>query len=130
SLIKEAQDKNFLYLKDANASFLHQKYEEIMKKYAGEISSKALFDNVKLYFQEKNYEKVIGYQKDIEKYSNKEVKNLLEQAAILVLEQRLKNDECLTAIKIYDDFKAYNIGSKIQNKKQMLECFKRTTRIE
>ncbi|EAJ0334953.1 flagellar protein [Campylobacter lari] len=130
SLIKEAQDKNFLYLKDANASFLHQKYEEIMKKYAGEISSKALFDNVKLYFQEKNYEKVISYQKDIEKYSNREVKNLLEQAAILVLEQRLKNDECLIAIKIYDDFKAYNIGGKIQNKKQMLECFKRTTRIE
>lgn len=130
SLIKEAQDKNFLYLKDANASFLHQRYEEIIQKYAGEISSKALFDNVKLYFQEKNYEKVVSYQKDIEKYSNKEAKNLLEQAAILVLEQKLKNDECLAAVKIYDDFKTYKVGGKIQNKKRMLECFKRTSRIE
>ncbi|WP_139451714.1 tetratricopeptide repeat protein [Campylobacter armoricus] len=130
NLIKEAQDENFLYLKDANASFLHQKYDEIMRKYAGEISSKALFDNVKLYFQEKNYEKVVSYQKDIEKYSNKEVKNLLEQSAIFVLEKKLKNDECLGAVEIYDDFKAYNVGGKIHNKKQMLECFKRTTRIE
>ncbi|WP_139470858.1 tetratricopeptide repeat protein [Campylobacter armoricus] len=130
NLIKEAQDENFLYLKDANASFLHQKYDEIMRKYAGEISSKALFDNVKLYFQEKNYEKVVSYQKDIEKYSNKEVKNLLEQSAIFVLEKKLKNDECLDAVEIYDDFKAYNVGGKIHNKKQMLECFKRTTRIE
>ncbi|AJC93206.1 paralysed flagella protein A [Campylobacter subantarcticus LMG 24377] len=130
SLIKEAQDKNFLYLKDTNASFLHQRYEEIMQKYAGEIASKALFDNVELYFQEKNYEKVVAYQKDIEKYSNKEIKKLLEQAAILVLDQKLKNDECLDAVKIYEDFKAYNIGSKIQNKKRMLECFKRTTRME
>ncbi|WP_139453901.1 tetratricopeptide repeat protein [Campylobacter armoricus] len=130
NLIKEAQDENFLYLKDTNASFLHQKYDEIMRKYAGEISSKALFDNVKLYFQEKNYEKVVSYQKDIEKYSNKEVKNLLEQSAIFVLEKKLKNDECLDAVEIYDDFKAYNVGGKIHNKKQMLECFKRTTRIE
>ncbi|AJC86884.1 tetratricopeptide repeat protein [Campylobacter sp. RM16704] len=130
SLIKEAQDKNFLYLKDANASFLHQRYDEIMQKYAGEISSKALFDNIKLYFQEKNYEKVISYQQDIEKYSNKEIKNLLEEAAIFVLSEKLKKDECLAAVKIYDDFKVYNIGSKIDNKKQMLECFKRTTRIE
>ncbi|CAM4081929.1 tetratricopeptide repeat protein [Campylobacter armoricus] len=130
NLIKEAQDENFLYLKDANASFLHQKYDEIMRKYAGEISSKALSDNVKLYFQEKNYEKVVSYQKDIEKYSNKEVKNLLEQSAIFVLEKKLKNDECLDAVEIYDDFKAYNVGGKIHNKKQMLECFKRTTRIE
>lgn len=129
-LIKEAEDKNFLYLKDNNASFLHKRYEEIMSKYAGEISSKALFDNVKLYFDEKNYSKVITYKQDIEKYSNEEIKNILEKSAIIVLSDKIKNDECLDAVKIYNDFKSYNIGSKILVKKQMLECFKRTSNIE
>lgn len=130
SLIKEAQDKNFLYLKNADANTLHQKYEEIMNKYAGEISSKALFDNVKLYFKEKNYDKVVSYKNDIEKYSNKEIKNILEQSAIYVLSDKLKKDECIDAVKLYDEFKNYSIGNKITNKKQMLQCFKRTTRIE
>lgn len=130
TLVKQTQDKNFLYLKDTNATYLHEKYEEIMHKYVGEISSQALFDNIKLYFQEKNYEKIITYKNDIEKYSNKEAKDILEKSAIEVLTQDLKNDECLRAIDIYDRFKEYNIGSKIYNKKQMLACFKRTLRIE
>ncbi|MCR6586626.1 tetratricopeptide repeat protein [Campylobacter insulaenigrae] len=130
TLVKQTQDKNFLYLKDTNATYLHEKYEEIMHKYVGEISSQALFDNIKLYFQEKNYEKIITYKNDIEKYSNKEAKDILEKSAIEVLTQDLKNDECLKAIDIYDRFKEYNIGSKIYNKKQMLACFKRTLRIE
>lgn len=130
TLVKQTQDKNFLYLKDTNATYLHEKYEEIMHKYVGEISSQALFDNIKLYFQEKNYEKIITYKNDIEKYSNKEAKDILEKSTIEVLTQDLKNDECLKAIDIYDRFKEYNIGSKIYNKKQMLACFKRTLRIE
>lgn len=130
ALVKQAQDRNFLYLKDNNSTYLHQKYEEIMTKYAGEISSKALFDNVKLYYKEKNYEKVISYKNEIEKYSNKEVKDILEKSAIEILIQELKKDKCLEAIKTYDTFKEYNIGNKIYNKKQMLACFKRTLRIE
>lgn len=64
---------------------------------------------------------------------NKKLTNsakLLEQAAIQLLNNDLKADNCINAVNIFTQFNAYEIGQKIENKKQMLACLMRTSNMQ
>ncbi|TQR32413.1 flagellar protein [Campylobacter sp. MIT 99-7217] len=129
-LIQEASDNVFFNIADNNSTFLHERYKELMSKYGNEISAKALFYDVKLYFDENNTDAVIDYKDEIEKYNNQELKNMLSNAATAKLSALLLRDDCIASVALFDEFVAYEIGQEIPNKKQMLTCFKRTQKIE
>ncbi|EOJ9125699.1 hypothetical protein ACM5RJ_001781, partial [Campylobacter jejuni] len=54
----------------------------------------------------------------------------LEKAAINDLKNAIKADNCINAANIFMHFSAYDIGQKIENKKQMLACLIRTSNVE
>ncbi|TKX28164.1 flagellar protein [Campylobacter sp. MIT 12-5580] len=129
ALVKEAADRIFFDLKDGNSSFLHEKYQSLMKEYANEIAAKALLYDVKLYFDENNTQAVLDYKDEIERYNNPEMKNLLERAAISRLNEDLRVDNCSEATSLFQAYKEYEIGQKINNKKAMLACLKRNLQV-
>ncbi|ECC0591169.1 DUF7494 domain-containing protein [Campylobacter coli] len=131
--IRKANDEVFFALADNNATFLHQRYANLMKEYAQKdenIVNKALSEDVALYYKEGNLSAVLTYKDQIE---NKKLTNsakLLEQAAIQLLNNDLKADNCINAVNIFTQFNAYEIGQKIENKKQMLACLMRTSNMQ
>lgn len=131
--IRKANDEVFFALADNNATFLHQRYANLMKEYAQKdenIANKALDEDVALYYKEGNLSAVLAYKDQIE---NKKLTNsakLLEQAAIQLLNNDLKADNCINAVNIFTQFNAYEIGQKIENKKQMLACLMRTSNMQ
>ena len=129
SLINEAKDNVFFNLPENNATLLHTRYKELMQQYANEIAAKALVYDVKLYEKENNLDAIIAYKNDIEKYDNPEIRNILANAALARLDSAIRNDDCIRATNIYEEFKAYDIGSKANDKKALLACFKRTLKI-
>lgn len=128
-LIKEASDRNFFNLPENNATFLHQRYQALMKEYANEIAAKALEYDVKLYDKENNDTAVLAYKDEIEKYSNNELKQILEKSALKNLNDNIKADNCIEASRIYELYINYDLGQKLESKKALLECFKRTSNI-
>lgn len=129
SLINEAKDNVFFNLPENNATLLHARYKELMQEYANEIAAKALEYDVKLYEREGNLDAVLAYKTDIEKYDNAELKNILASAALRRLNGAISADDCIHATNIYEDFKAYDIGSKANDKKALLACFIRTLKV-
>ncbi|MBK1973895.1 flagellar protein, partial [Campylobacter sp. TTU-622] len=131
--IRKANDEVFLKLDDNNATLLHQRYEEIIKQYEQSdqaISNKALEEDIKLYYKEKNYPKIITYKDQIEKIKIPSTLKILEDSATFLLSEELQKDDCIRASEIFEEFKAYDIGQKISNKKKMLTCFQRTSRLD
>ncbi|MBK1994289.1 flagellar protein, partial [Campylobacter novaezeelandiae] len=126
-------DEVFLKLDDNNATLLHKRYEELIKQYEKSdqgISNKALEENIKLYYKEKNYPAIIAYKDKIEQVKIPLILKILEDSAIFLLSNELKEDNCIKASEIFEEFKTYDIGQKIGNKKQMLACFQRTSRFD
>ncbi|MCR2104091.1 flagellar protein [Campylobacter upsaliensis] len=130
--IKKASDEVFFAVGDNNATLLHTRYKDLMKEYElkdESIARKALDEDVKLYFEEKNYPAVLAYKNIIEASKLPDATKFLEMAAIEELKANLKKDECIEAVKIFTQFSIYEIGQKIENKKQMLACLQRTSKI-
>ncbi|KAA6227265.1 MULTISPECIES: tetratricopeptide repeat protein [unclassified Campylobacter] len=130
--IHKANDEVFLSLKDNNASYLHQRYQALIKQYQTEdenIAKQALDEDMKLYYDEGNFNAILDYKDQIEQAGLNDSAKLLEEAAINALNNDLKDDECLKAVAVFDDFASYNIGQKINDKKKMFECLERTSKI-
>lgn len=129
-LIQEASDNVFFNLPDNNATFLHQRYAELMKQYGNEIAAKALLYDVRLYFKENNINAVLAYKDEIERYANPELNSMLEKSATQRLIELLRSDDCLAATNLFEEFSSYEIGQKIPDKKQMLACLTRTQNVQ
>ena len=129
ALVNEASDLVFFNIPENNNTFLHQKYQSLMKEYANEIAAKALEADVKLYFKENNDTAILNYKSEIERYDNKDLKNILENVALKDLERKLNADMCLQSIELFENYLAYDLGQKVSNKKALFECFKRTNNI-
>ncbi|ARE81079.1 DUF7494 domain-containing protein [Campylobacter helveticus] len=130
--IKKASDEVFFAVGDDNATLLHTRYKDLMKEYEAKdknIANKALDEDVKLYFKEKDYPAILAYKNAVEASKLTNATKLLEMAAVEELKAELKKDECIKAVKIFTEFSAYEIGQKIDNKKQMLACLQRTSNI-
>ncbi|EAJ1286263.1 flagellar protein, partial [Campylobacter jejuni] len=131
--IKKASDEVFFALGDNNASFLHQRYTDLMKQYANKdenIANKALDEDVALYYKEGNFSAILAYKDLIESKKIPNATQFLEKAAINDLKNAIKADNCINAANIFMRFSAYDIGQKIENKKQMLACLIRTSNVE
>ncbi|EDO8299663.1 flagellar protein [Campylobacter jejuni] len=131
--IKKASDEVFFALGDNNASFLHQRYTDLMKQYANKdenIANKALDEDVALYYKEGNFSAILAYKDLIESKKIPNATQFLEKAAINDLKNAIKADNCIDAANIFMRFSAYDIGQKIENKKQMLACLIRTSNVE
>ncbi|WP_276882638.1 tetratricopeptide repeat protein [Campylobacter cuniculorum] len=131
--IRKANDEVFFNLNDNNATFLHQRYKELMKQYANEdenIANRALDEDIKLYYKEGNFSAILDYQQQIEDSKLPDTSRFLEDSAIKALNDELKADNCIKAVEIFTRFNAYNLGQKIENKKQMLSCLQRTSKME
>lgn len=127
--IKEASDMVFFNVPENNATFLHERYKQLMNEYEGELALKALEYDTKLFFKEKNYPAVIAYKTSIEQNASTQLQNLLERAAVLELDEKLKEDDCLGSSELFTLFKNYNIADKTNDKKAMFMCLKRTSKI-
>ncbi|MDX2323615.1 flagellar protein [Campylobacter hepaticus] len=131
--VKKTSDEVFFALKDNNASFLHERYAQLMKEYEDEdknIANKALDEDVALYYKEGNFSAVLAYKDLIESNKLAKASKFLEQTALNDLKNAIKANDCIKATNIFIRFSAYDIGQKIENKKQMLACFVRTSNIE
>ncbi len=131
--IRKANDEVFFALGDNNATFLHKRYVDLMKEYADKdenIVNKALDEDVALYYKEGNFRAVLAYKDQIESKKLPNATKFLEQAAINDLKDEIKSDNCIAATSIFTRFSAYDIGQKIDNKKQMLACLIRTSNTE
>lgn len=128
--LKKANDEVFFYVGENNATFLHERYQSLMKNYKEKdekLSNRALEEDVKLYFKEKNFPEILAYKTQIEESKIPNALKLLEQSATLALKDELKADKCIDAVATFKEFKAYDIGQKIEDKKQMLACLQRTS---
>lgn len=130
ALIKEAADGVFFNIAENNATFLHQRYKELQEEYANEIAAKALFSDVKLYYDENNTRAVMDYRAQIERFDNNEIKEMLANSALATLKSYLKADDCINSTRLIEDYAAYDLGSRLGEKKQVLGCFIRTMRTE
>ncbi|HEA8244101.1 TPA: flagellar protein [Campylobacter coli] len=131
--IRKANDEVFFALADNNATFLHQRYANLMKEYAQKdenIANRALSEDVALYYKEGNLSAVLTYKDQIEQKKLADSVKLLEQAATQLLNKDLKADNCINAVKVFTQFNSYEIGQKIENKKQMLACLIRTSNMQ
>lgn len=131
--INKASDEVFLALGDNNASLLHKKYQDIYNQYLSKdenIAKKALDEDVKLYYKEGNLTAILNYKKELEDAQIPSASKLLEKAAVQILSNELEQDNCIQAVSTFSQFASYNIGQKIENKKQMLLCLQRTSNIE
>ncbi|MCX2682656.1 flagellar protein [Campylobacter sp. MIT 21-1685] len=131
--INKASDEVFLFLGDNNASLLHKKYQDIFNRYLVQdenIAKKALNEDIKLYYKEGNISAILNRKNEIEKAQIPSASKFLEQAAVQTLKNQLQEDDCIQAVQTFNQFTSYDIGQKIDNKKQMLQCFQRTSRKE
>ncbi|TKX31930.1 tetratricopeptide repeat protein [Campylobacter aviculae] len=131
--IKKANDEVSFSLDDSNATLLHKRYLMLMKEYSQKdenIVNKALEKDIELYYKEGNLNAVLAYKKQIEDKKLQNASKILENVAIDILNKDLKSDNCINAVNTFIQFKSYEIGQKIENKKQMLNCFIRTSKLE
>ncbi|MBZ7961118.1 DUF7494 domain-containing protein [Campylobacter molothri] len=131
--IKKARDELFFAMGDENSTLSHKHYAMLMKEYAQKdenIVNKALDKDMQLYYKEGNFSAILGYKKQIEERNLPNSLKLLQQAAVDLLNKELKSDNCIEATSIFAEFKTYEIGQRINNKKHMLNCFIRTSKIE
>ncbi len=130
--IKKASDEVFFAIGDNNATLLHERYKNLMQEYAQKdenIVNKALNADANLYYKEGNFNAILSYKDEIEAKKLPEATKLLENAAIKTLSAYLKSDNCINATNVFKQFSSYDIGDKIEYKKQMLSCLVRTLNI-
>lgn len=131
--IKKAADEVFFDLGDNNSTLLHARYKELMQNYKDKdekIVNRALDEDIKLFYKENNLSAVLAYKNQIESSKLPNATKLLEQSAIKTLDSLINNDNCIDAVKIYEEFNTYEIGQKVEDKKRMLACLVRTSQID
>ncbi|MBZ7936108.1 flagellar protein [Campylobacter sp. B0100352/1] len=131
--IRKARDELFFAMDDENSTLSHKHYAMLIKEYAQKdenIVNKALDKDMQLYYKEGNFSAILGYKKQIEERKLPNSLKLLQQAVVDLLNSKLKSDNCIEATAIFAQFKSYEIGQKINDKKHMLDCFIRTSKVE
>lgn len=131
--IKKANDEVFFNLSENNASLLHERYKELMEQYANSdqnIFNKALDRDIRLYHKEGNFSAILDYEEQIEKSNLPDAKGFLRDSVARILNDELKEDNCIKAVEIFTHFSVYDPGQKINDKKHMLSCLRRTSMVD
>ncbi len=130
--VEKASDEVFFNVSENNASVAHQRYKELMKKYEfsdPNLANRALEEEVRLYYKEGNFSAVLDYEKQIGDSNISSAKDFLRTSTSLALNNELKLDNCIKAVEIFTHFSAYNLDQRINDKKQMLNCLQRTSKM-
>ena len=111
--VQEALDSLFYTSDDVNQTALLAQYENLEEKYKGkELGTKASIEKARLYFKEKQYQKVL----DLTGLEKEEVYEALEKDSALALaEQSLENNKCAQAIYISQEYNL-SIDARFDNK--------------
>lgn len=122
--IEQMLDSLYFNNENADPNELHNYYQMLMEKYDNEISKRALEEEVKLLYKEKQYSKVLDYTDYINEHEQTPAKDYLYKSAVYLINEDLDNQNCHLALKLS---KQYKIDDKdIKDNKAMLSCYMRT----
>lgn len=124
NIIDETIDSLY-FEKDEQDSFkLHEYYNFLMAKYDNNISKRALYEEVKLLYKEKDYEKILKLEKKIKDSENEELISLYDSSLINLLNIALDDDDCDEVLG-YIKNNNFISDEKVINKMKYLECLER-----
>ncbi len=124
SVIDETMDSLYFEKGETDSFKLHEYYNFLMAKYDNNISKKALIEEVRLLYKEKDYEKILNLKAKIIDSENEELKHLLADSLLNLVNDALSKDDCeilLTYIKKYN----FDNYEKIRFKNKYLQCLVR-----
>ena len=126
--VEQMFDTLYFANKSATSQELHEYYQMLMKKYDNDISKRALEEEVKLLYREREFAKILEYSDEVQKYEDTQAMEYLYQSAVYLLNEDLLNNGCHLAL---DVVKKYKIEDKdIKDSKAMLNCFMRVSEYE
>lgn len=121
SVIDEAIDLLYFHSKETDSFKLHEYYKLLMAKYDNEISDRALLEEVKLLFKEKEYTQILNYDKKIKKLENNVLSDLFDKSLKILIDSSLKTKDCDIALDLIKDYD-FNEFAKLNNKKSLVVC--------
>ena len=124
NVIDELTDTMYFEKGETDSFKLHEYYNFLMAKYNNNISDRALLEETKLLYKEKEYKKILLLKDKITKSNNEELEKLFEDSLVHLVNIALSNDDCddlLTYIKGYN----FNNLEAIKNKHKYLACLDR-----
>jgi len=106
--IQIIKDGLFFENDELNASQKLQEYDKLIEEYSGDvIAKKALYEKAKLLLKEKRYEEVIDMKQDLlalDSDTYPDVKEIIKDAAIGLMEASLKAKNCKNVLVIANDY--------------------------
>ncbi len=127
-LIDQATDRLFFSLDGANPLNRHETYLNLMDKYkGGDIGEKALAEEIKLSYAEKDYARVLGYHKLIMDRNDTELVNIFYNSALNLANIANQAGDCLTAIRLVRD---YDLEGNITDPFKLYNCYVRMSKFE
>ncbi|CUU77183.1 TPR repeat-containing protein [Campylobacter hyointestinalis subsp. hyointestinalis] len=125
--VSVALDRLFFDLNGTNEE-KHKNYAQLMDKYKGlDIGKKALKEEVKLSFEEKNYKKVLGFGEQILDLNDSDSTKFLKDSASFLANLANQSGDCRTLVNITNK---YGLKDAIKDKFKLFNCLMRTAKYD
>lgn len=121
NVVDEAIDLLYFHSNETDSFKLHEYYKLLMAKYDNEISHRALLEEIKLLFKEKEYTQILDYNEKIKKLDNNVLSELFDKSLKILIDSSLKTKDCDIALDLIKDYK-FNEFAKLKNKKNLVVC--------
>ncbi len=129
--VNKAIDRLFFKIKDNNETKLLKYYDVLIGKYNNDIKDKAIIEKAKLLLKQKRYKDVVSMKDLITEAEDKNSstgKNILENAAKILISKNIKEKNCQSSIKLIEDF---SVPFKtLSDSKNLFRCFMETLRFK
>ena len=106
--IDNLKNELFFDVSDLNATAKLQEYDKLMEEYKGKtIGQRALYEKAKLLLKEKEYDKVLAMQEELNQLDDstyKDIPQLIEAAAKGSMEVALEKRNCIGVLHIAQDY--------------------------
>lgn len=129
SLINTALDRMFFNV-DLNqtSQALHASYADLMSRYEGsDIYTRALKEDVKLYFKEGGYKQILALKDSIRDTNDTETKAVLTNAAIELANSSNQQKNCAMLMLLIDE---YGVEPNIKDRYKLYDCYMRQARFD
>ncbi len=106
--VQTAKDSLFFEVSDLNATAKLAEFDKLMKEYKNDsIGRRALYEKAKLLFKEGRYSEVLDLKDKLESLDEteyKDVKKIIEDAAIGEMEESLRNKNCKQVLVVSSEY--------------------------
>lgn len=127
SQISAGVDRLFFDI-NQTAPNLHEHYANLISKYTGlDIGKKAMLQDIKLYYDEKKYPKVLSYKEQILDLNSSEASQILRDSALILANSANQNGDCKLSVRLV---KEYDLKEDIKDKFKLYGCYMRTAQYE